>query len=155
MKSLVNKGLATVGVIGWLVTLAYAVWYFKTGWTEQNAIMKFCATFNDTSLGWGKYVFGHGVLNFVAGYVAVFALIAPIVFLIVALAHKSFSTGVVRAMALFWALLIAIAVGIACLYSVIFFMAQHPLVSGLFILGIILSVLASCTSVYTIIIVDG
>ena len=154
MKSSVNKVLAAVGVIGWLVTLAYSIWYFKTGWSSPNAIMQYCSTFNDTSLGWGKYVFGHGVLNFVAGYVAVFALLAPIVFLIVALAHKRISTGVVRAMALFWVLLIAITIGIACLYSVLYFIEQRPLLSGLFILGIIFSVLASCTSVYTIIIVE-
>lgn len=155
MNSLAKKLFAAFGFIAWLVTLAYGYWYFSTGWSEQNAIMKYCSTFNDTSLGWGKYVFGHGVLNFVAGYVAVFAFLAPLVFIVAALVHQGVSTGIVRTMSLFWALLFALVIGIASLYSLLFFIEQRPLVSGLFILGIIFSALASCTTVYTIIIVDG
>ena len=154
MRSSGKKLLATLGVIGWVVMLVYAIWYFSTGWSEQNAIMKYCSTFNDTSLGWGQYVFGHGVLNFVAGYVAVFAALAPIVFIVAALVHKTVATAITRMIGLFWALLIAVVVGIGCLYSAIFFMEQLPLVSGLFILGIIFSVLASCSSFCIIIIVD-
>ena len=152
MKSKDNA-LGLFPIIAWAINLAYGLWYLITGWSQQNAIMAFCSGLNDPALGWFKYVCGHGVLNFVAGYLAVFPIVAPIVVLIASLIHKSVSKGAEKAGALFGVLLVAIA-AIACfIYSSLYMMEQHPLVSGLFILGAIFAGLASCVSVYTIIIV--
>lgn len=153
MKKSGNLFLVVIGIIFWLLNLIYGIWYLLNGWDEQNAIMAFCSTLNDTSLGWLKYVCGHGVLNFIAGYGAIYPLAAPIVLLIASLLNKSISKGMEKTIALFWNLLIMVALAACCLYSSLYFMEQHPVISGLFVLGTIFSVLCSCASVYTIVIV--
>ena len=153
MSNSQNKPLLFLGFIFWAALLAYGIWYLFTGWNEPNAIMSYCSTMNDTALGWVKYVCGHGILNFVAGYGAIFPFAAPILLLVSSLLHKSFGAGVSKTLQLFWSLLFVVAIGACCLYSALFFMETQPLIAGLFILGTIFSALCSCISVYTIIIV--
>jgi hypothetical protein len=150
-KKSVNPILAIFVVIAWIALFIYARWYFKTGWDQPNAIMKYCAGFNDPYLGWFPYVFGHGVLNFVAGYGAVFAYLAPILLGVLALIHggKCFS----KLITAFFAALIGVVVVIMCLYSIPYFLTVHWLLSGLFILISIFAVLASCVTVFNVVII--
>ena len=150
-KNVLRIILAVTVAVVWVAMFIYARWYFKTGWDQPNAIMKYCAEFNHPELGWFPYVFGHGVLNFVAGYVAVFAYAAPILLIILAIIHRwnCFS----KLIATFFVALIAVVVVVMCLYSISYFITVHWLLSGLFILLSIFSVLASCTSVFYVFVI--
>ena len=64
----------------WFVMLRYSNWYFYNGFDQKNAIMQYCSQFNDLELGWFAYIFKHGVLNFVAGYGAIFPLLVPVIY---------------------------------------------------------------------------
>ena len=105
MKSKSNS-IGLFSIIAWAINLAYGLWYLITGWSQQNAIMAFCSGFNDPELGWFKYVCGHGVLNFVAGYLAIFPLVAPIILFVASLIHKSTGKGAEKTGALFGTLLV-------------------------------------------------
>lgn len=121
----------------WLIMLDYGHWYFYTGWTEQNAIMRYCSQFNDTDLGWWKYIFGHGVLNFVAGYVAVFPLLVPLVSLIMLFRRKTVLQGIKKITKLFFNALSGVVMIVGLLYGALYFMEQLPLLAGfLFLIGI-------------------
>lgn len=137
----------------WAGMLYYGHWYMLTGWDQPNAIMKYCATLNHTELGWFKYVCGHGVLNFVAGYGAVYPVAAPLIFLVEWVIQGGFFKAIRKTVALFFVLLFAVAICACCLYSVFYFITVHWLLAGLFILCSIFAVLSSCVSTYTVFIV--
>ena len=137
----------------WGIALRYSNWYFYTGFTEPNAIMRYCAQFNDTALGWTQYVLGHGVLNFVAGYGAVFPLLLPIVLLILVIGKKPFYTALARIAKLFFTALFFVVLIVGILYSALFLMEQLPLVAGLLaLLGICMLIPTGQTLIYIVVV---
>ena len=142
-----------LSILIWAATLVYSFWYLKTGWDQPNAIMKYCASFNYTELGWFKSVCVAGVLQILAGYAAVFPIAAPVILIIASIINKSIWRGVLKTIALFFVLLFFVALIVCCLYSLTYFMEAYPLISGLFLLVGIFGVLSSGISVYTIIII--
>ena len=138
----------------WAGMLQYSYWYFSTGWSEPNAIMRYCSQFNNTDLGWWKYVFGHGVLNFVAGYGAIFPLAVPIVALINAICKRSVLKGIGKIVALFFSALLGVAILSGLLYGALYCMEQLPLLSGFLILIGICCLIPTGTSVWIIVVTD-
>ena len=137
----------------WLATLAYGAWYLKTGWDHPNAIMKYCASFNQDGLGWFKEVCVAGVLQFTAGYVAVFPFAAPILYAVTAIWKRSLWRGLLKTLALFFVILFWLALLVCCLYSTMYFMETYPLIAGLLVLAGLLGIATSGMSVYMVIIV--
>ena len=136
-----KKGLTVgkaVGIVAflavWFMALRYSNWYFYTGFTQPNAIMQYCAQFNDTSLGWFAYIFKHGILNFVAGYGAVFPLVVPVVLLVQLIRKKTFGKTMQILLKLFFSALMYVAIIVGLLYGALYFMEQLPLVAGFLVL---------------------
>ena len=124
----------TVGILAflavWFVALRYSNWYFYTGFTQPNAIMQYCAQFNDTSLGWFAYVFKHGIWNFVAGYGAIFPLAVPVVLLIQLFRRKTFGRMMLILAKLFFNALFYVAFIAGIAYSALYTMDELPLLAG-------------------------
>ena len=118
----------------WAAMLYYSNWYFYNGFTQKNAIMEYCSQFNDTSLGWFPYIFGHGVLNFVAGTAAVYPLLVPLVVLIQIFRKKTFGQIVEKLISLLLNALFGVAMICAALYGSLYLMEQLPLVAGLLLI---------------------
>ena len=150
-----RMGISTIILLLlWAAGLCFGYWGVSTGWHQQNAIMKFCSTYNDTSLGWFAYVFGHGVLNFFAGYVELYFAASPIIFLIAfAINEWNIHAALVRLFTTVITSAFAVAITAMIIYSGMYMMEQHPLLSGLVILCGILAGLASCCTLVQIVIV--
>ena len=127
----------------WAVVLIYPYWYFSTGWSAPNAIMSFCSQFNDTDLGWFKFVFGHGVLNAIALYGAIYPLAFPIVLAVSAIIRKSFWEGFSNAFSLFFVLLLYVVIAVGLFYSAIFLFSAT-------IIGKIIAVILLLCGLFTI-----
>ena len=132
-----KKGLAVGTVIGvlaflavWYAALRYSNWYLYNGYTQPNAIMKYCSQFNNTDLGWFTYVFKHGILNFVAGYGAVFPLLVPVVLLIQLFRRKTFGRMMLILAKLFFNALFYVAFIAGIAYSALYTMDELPLLAG-------------------------
>lgn len=124
----------TVGILAflavWFVALRYSNWYFYNGFTEKNAIMEYCSQFNNTDLGWFTYVFKHGILNFVAGYGAIFPLAVPVVLLIQLFRRKTFGQTMLILAKLFFTALFYVAFIVGIAYSALYTMDELPLLAG-------------------------
>lgn len=138
----------------WAAMLAYSHWYFSTGWFEKNAIMRYCSQFNDTDLGWWKYIFGHGVLNFVAGYGAVFPLAVPIVALVNLIGKRSVLKGIGKIISLFFSALFGVVLITGLAYGGLYFMAELPLLSGFLLLLGVCCLIPTGSSILVIIVSD-
>ena len=114
----------------WFVALRYSNWYFYNGFTEKNAIMKYCSQFNNADLGWFTYVFKHGILNFVAGYGAVFPLLVPVVLLIQLFRRKRFGQMMLVLAKLFFTALFCLVFIVGLAYSALYTMNELPLLAG-------------------------
>ena len=134
--------------------ICYSLWYFLTGWDKQNAIMAYCSTLNHTELGWFKYVCGHGALNFIAGWAAIYFIASPILIIVFYFLKKNNINKAVTT--LFGALItsvIMVALTVMIIYSGLYMMAEHPIISGLIILVGALVGLSSCYTVVQIVVV--
>lgn len=121
----------------WVATLVYSNWYLYNGFSSKNAIMEYCSQFNDTSLGWFEYIFGHGVLNFVAGTGAILPLLVPIAVLILACRKKTLGQIVGKVFELFLNALFGVAMIAGVLYGALYTMEELPLLAGfLLIVGV-------------------
>ncbi len=143
-----------VCLAAWFAMLYYSNWYFYNGFTEKNAIMEYCSQFNDTSLGWFQYIFGHGVLNFVAGTAAVYPLIVPLAVLILALRKKTFGKIIEKLFSLLLSALFGVAVICAALYGALYLMEQIPLLAGFLLLVGIGMVIPTGKGIILIVIAD-
>lgn len=121
-------------LILWIANLLYSHWYLATGWVGPNAIMRYCSQFNDTSLGWFEYIFGHGVLNFVAGYGAVFPLAVPIITIILLFRHNKLNAILTKLISLFFNCLFSVAMIAGLLYGSLYLMEELPLLAGFLML---------------------
>lgn len=138
----------------WAVILKYSYWYLSTGWSSPNAIMHYCSQFNDTDLGWWKYIFGHGVLNFVAGYGAIFPLAVPIVALIMLFRRKTVLQGIGKIISLFFNALCGVVMIVGLLYGGLYLMEQLPLLAGFLILIGVCCLVPTGKTIWVIIIED-
>ena len=132
-----KKSLAVGTVIGvlaflavWYVALRYSNWYLYNGYTQPNAIMKYCSQFNNTDLGWFTYVFKHGILNFVAGYGAIFPLVVPVVLLIQLFRRKTFGQTMLILAKLFFTALYYVAFIVGIAYRALSTLDVVPLLAG-------------------------
>jgi hypothetical protein len=154
-KNPVGTGIALIFfLLVWVAMLAYSHWYFSTGWFEKNAIMRYCSQFNDTDLGWWKYIFGHGVLNFVAGYGAVFPLAVPIVALVNLIGKRSVLKGIEKIISLFFSALFGVVLITGLAYGGLYFMAELPLLSGFLLLLGVCCLIPTGSSILVIIVSD-
>lgn len=150
-------GISTILLLPlWAIGIDFGLWSLVTGWDKQNAIMAYCSTFNDTSLGWFKYVCGHGVLNFVAGYAAIFFAVSPVLFIISWAVNKwNFNVALKNLFATAISSTFMVGFTTMLIYSGLYMMEQHPLISGLVILcGIFAGLASCCTLVQIVIVVD-
>ena len=138
----------------WYFGLRYSNWYFYTGFYQPNEIMKYCSQFNDTSLGWFEYVCKHGVLNFVAGYGAVFALLVPVILLIQLFCKKSFGKMMLVLVKFFFTALLYLVLIVGILYSALFLMEQLPIVAGLLLIIGVAMILPAGQTLLVIVVVD-
>ena len=141
-------------LIVWGASLAYSHWYLSTGWDGPNAIMNYCSQFNDTSLGWFDYIFRHGVLNFVAGYGAIFPLAVPIVALIQLVRKKSVKQGIAIIVKLFFTVLVYLVLIAGLLYGSLYLMEQMPLLAGLLLIIGVGCLIPTGKTIYVLVIVD-
>ena len=132
-----------------LVGIGYSLWYLITGWTSQNAIMAFCSKLNDTELGWFKYVCGHGALNFSLGYIAIFFALSPIlVFVLWLLKRRDINVALDTLFAILIITIVIVAVTVIIIYSGLYMMEAHPIISGLLI---VVGALVALSSGYTVV----
>ena len=107
-----------------------------------------------TELGWFKYVCGHGALNFIAGWAAIYFIASPILIIVFYFLKKNNINKAVTT--LFGALItsvIMVALTVMIIYSGLYMMAEHPIISGLIILVGALVGLSSCYTVVQIVVV--
>ena len=138
----------------WFVTLRYSNWYFYTGFYQPNEIMKYCSQFNDTSLGWFEYVCKHGILNFVAGYGAIFPLLVPVILLLQLIRKISFGKMILVLVKFFFTALLYLVLIVGILYSALFLMEQLPLVAGLLLIIGVAMILPAGQTLLVIVVVD-
>ena len=138
----------------WALMLHYGWWYLRTGWSEQNAIMKYCSQFASHDVGWFKYIFHHGILNFVAGYLALFPFALPIIILIQIFKRKSFSQIVGKCFSLLFSLMFNVALIAGLLYGADYLMAEQPLIAGLLLIIGIGCLVPTAKGVWVIVISD-
>ena len=138
MKKQKNRGGTIVGLVFflllWVANLLYSHWYLATGWVGPNAIMRYCSQFNDTSLGWFEYIFGHGVLNFVAGYGAIFPLAVPIITIFLLFRRNKLEAILTKLVSLFFNCLLSVATIAGLLYGSLYLMEELPLLAGFLML---------------------
>ena len=150
-----GSGLALIAfLIVWGAFLAYSYWYLSTGWSEQNVIMRYCAQYNDPSLGWFDYIFRHGVLNFVAGYGAISPLAVPIVALIQLFRRKTVKQGIAVIAKLFFTVLVNLVLIVGLLYGSLYLMEQMPLLAGLLMILGVGCLIPTGKTIYILVIVD-
>ena len=128
---------------------------FYTGFHQPNEIMKYCSQFNDTSLGWFEYVCKHGVLNFVAGYGAIFPLLVPVILLVQLFCKKSFGKMMLVLVKFFFTALMYLVLIVGILYSALFLMEQLPIVAGLLLIIGVAMILPAGQTLLVIVVVDN
>lgn len=138
----------------WFVGLRYSNWYFYNGFTEKNAIMEYCSRFNDTSLGWFEYIFKHGVLNFVAGYGAIFPLLVPVILLVQLIRKKKFGKMMLILVKFFFSALMYVVLIVGLLYGALYLMEQLPLLAGFLLLIGVCMLVPTGKTLYLIVVVE-
>ena len=151
----VGKLIGLVLCLGiWAAMLQYGYWYLSTGWHEPNAIMKYCSQFADGSAGWFNYIFRHGILNFVAGYLAIFPFALSIIILIQLFRRKRFGQIVAKCFSLLFSLLFYVALIAGLLYGANYLMAEKPLIAGLLLIIGIGCLVPTAQTVWVVVVVD-
>lgn len=152
---IIGKAVGVIAFLAvWFVMLRYSNWYFYNGFYEKNAIMRYCSQFNNVELGWFAYIFKHGVLNFAAGYGAIFPLLVPVIYLVQIFRKKTFAKTVGILIKLFFTALIYVVLIIGLLYGALYLMEQLPLVAGFLLIVGIGMIVPTCKTLYVVVIVD-
>lgn len=138
----------------WAAMLQYGYWYLSTGWSEPNAIMRYCAQFADESVGWFKYIFHHGILNFVTGYLAIFPFALPIIILIQMFRRKKLGQIIGKCFSLLFSLMFSVALIAGLLYGANYLMSEKPLIAGLLLIIGIGCLIPAAQSVWVVVVVD-
>ena len=59
-----------------LLVCGFGLWYIISGWSQPNVIQAWFGRFSDPKIGWWKYVFVYGILNFLVMLVAVLGVVS-------------------------------------------------------------------------------